>query len=176
MRGRLGARALIAGGAIIAAQGVVAQAVQGGTDVSDDAWSFPWAPGTFVVMCLVLALAYAGVAVGLAGRGPAVAAGGAALIALAELGSIAFAEDAADATGPATLAGVFGLGTLLMGVGLLVAARRAEQRTAWLAAGLWTMCLTAVAATDLLAAGVALQGALLLAVGVATTVERAAPR
>ncbi len=186
--------ALICGGAVVAVQGTLAQLVRSSTTVSEDASSFPWSPGAFTVMCAVLAWAYAIVAVGLAAlrrdgalgprpgarRGLAVTIAGAALVACAELGSIPFAEDATDDAGPAALGGVFGLGTLLMGVGLVVAgiaARRAGRwsgwaRTAPLAAGIWTVCLTGIAATDLLAAGVALQGALLLAIGLGMTADR----
>lgn len=194
-RGGLG---LTAGGAILAVQGTLAQAVKGSTSVSEDGWSFPWSPGTFTIMSAVLAVAHASVAYGLvalarsgapgprpgAVRGLAVAVLGAALVAGAEVGSLLFAEDAADAAGPAALAAVFGLGTLLIGAGLVsagIAARRAgrwtgRRRTAPLAAGLWTLCLTGVAATGLLAAGVALHGACLLAIGLALTADRGAGR
>ncbi|MGN9911491.1 hypothetical protein ACTMTJ_28410 [Phytohabitans sp. LJ34] len=187
---RRGALAFATGAAGTALAGAVVQlAVQPTTDVSDDRWSYPWSAGAFVVVTAVYALLHLLIAVGLvafaragatgtsrAGRaGTALAVAGTLLLTLAELASIPIRDAAMDDTTAATVGSMFGLGTLVSAVGLLLAGRATLSAGVWrgwrrytpLAAGVWTTILLGLSFTKALPGGVGVYGALLLAMAVA---------
>lgn len=180
--------ALIAGALITAIGGVASQIVQASTSVSEDLWRYPWSSDAFIPISLLWALAHALVIVGLIGlrrsgiagptksaaAGLTLAVAGTALLLIAEFASLPFADQQADDTAPSIVGGTFGLGTILSGIGLLLAGRAALQAKRWdgwrrftlLAAGGWTVILTGIAATNALATGVAIYGVCLLAIGI----------
>ncbi len=186
---RKAAVALIIGALITALGGFASQIVQASTNVSDDLWRYPWSSDAFVPISLLWAVAHGLVIVGLLGlrrsgvAGPArsaavgfrLAVAGTALLFAAEFASLPFASQQVDNTGPALVGAAFGLGTLLSGIGLLIAGRAALQARRWddwrrftlLAAGGWTVVLVAIAATKALPTGVAIYGLCLLAIGIA---------
>jgi len=186
---RKGAVALIAGGALTAISGVASQLVQLSTSVSDKLWSYPWSSGAFVPVSLLYLALHVLVFVGLlgwrrsgmAGPGRAAAVGttlvlvGTALLFIGELASIPIrAKHVAD-TVPSIVGGVFGMGTLLSAVGLLVAGKATFEARLWhgwrrltpLIAGAWTLVLVVLAPTHALATGVGIYGVCLLAIGIA---------
>lgn len=186
---RRAAVALIVGALITALGGAASQIVQASSSVSEDLWRYPWTSDAFVPISLLWALAHALVIVGLLGlrrsgvagatKGAAVgltlAVAGTALLLVAEFASLPFANQQVDDTAPTIVGATFGLGTILSGIGLLVAGRAALQAKRWddwrrftlLVAGGWTVILTGIAATNALAAGVAVYGLCLLAIGIA---------
>ena len=179
--------ALIAGAIIHAIVGIVGQIAQSSTTVSDDMFSYPWTSVELVAICLVQALAFGLVLVGLAAlrhsgvAGPtraarlglAVALGGTALFVLAELASIAVRDQYWDEGATGALGAMYGLATLLVGTGLAgagIAARRAGRWDGWrpsalLACGLWTLAMFGVGLTPLMPLGVTVMGLLQAAVG-----------
>lgn len=186
---RKAAIALIAGALITAIGGGASQIVQASTSVSEDLWRYPWSSDAFVPISLLWAVGHALVIFGLIGlrrsgvAGPAKSAGGGlalaiagtALLLVAEFASLPFASQQADDTAPMTVGAMFGLGTVLSGIGLLIAGWAALQARRWegwprftlLVAGGWTIILTGIAMTNALAAGVAIYGLCLLAIGIA---------
>ncbi len=181
--------ALIAGGVIHAIVGIVGQIAQSSTKVSDDMFSYPWTSAELVAVCLVQALAFGLLLVGLAAlrnsgvAGPARAArlglamalGGTALLVLAELASIAARDQYWDEGATGALGDMYGLATLLLGAGLAVAgiaARRAGRWDGWrptalLACGLWTLAMLGIGLTPLMPLAVAVMGLLQAAIGTA---------
>jgi len=190
MMNRLGAIAAIAGGAATAISGVLVQTVvQPASTIPDTVWSYPWSADAFVPVSLVYAvfhlIVFAGVlgfarsrAIGTArsGRvGAVLALAGTAVLLVAELASIPIRYERFDATGPAVIGPVFGLGVLLSGVGFLLAGwavLRAGEWHGWrrfvpLATGVWTTVLVGVSLTKALPTGVAIYGTLIFLLGVA---------
>jgi hypothetical protein len=181
--------ALIAGAIIHAIVGIVGQIAQSSTKVSDDMFSYPWTSAELVAVCLVQALAFGLVLVGLAAlrnsgvAGPtraarlglAMALGGTALLVLAELASIAARDQYWDEGATGALGGMYGLATLLLGAGLAVAgiaARRAGRWDGWrptalLACGLWTLAMLGIGLTPLMPLAVTVMGLLQAAIGTA---------
>jgi len=187
---RRAALAFAVGAAGTALSGAVVQlAVQPTTDVPDDRWSYPWTPGTFVVVTALFALLHLLITVGLvafrrsgatgpsrAGRtGTALAVVGTLLLTLAELASIPIRDAAMDDASAGAVGALFGLGTLISAVGLLLAGRATLSAGVWqgwqrytpLVAGVWTMILLGVSFTKALPGGVGVYGLLLLATAVA---------
>jgi hypothetical protein len=197
---RASAMSLAAGALITFAGGVTGQIVQASTDVSDDLFRSPFTSGPFIALMAVLACAFALVFVGLAGLragglgdtsrgwriGLGVALGGAALFVVAHLASIPVRNQDVDDTGASLVGGLFGLATLLMGVGLTVAGRAAVQARLWqgwrrftlLVSGMWALLLEGLVLTDVMALAIAVFGLLLLATAVAVLTQPApaAPR
>lgn len=193
---RSGALAFAIGAAGTALSGAVVQlAVQPTTDVSDDRWSYPWSAGTFVVVTAFYALLHLLITAGLvafaraaatgtsrAGRtGTALAVAGTLLLTLAELASIPLRDAAMDDTGAVTVGSMFGLGTLISAIGLLLAGRATLKAGVWqgwrrytpLAAGIWTAILLVISFTKALPGGVGVYGVLLLGMAVALYTEAA---
>ena len=187
---RRGALAFAIGAAGTALSGAVVQlAVQPTTDVSDDRWSYPWSAGTFAVVTAFYALLHLLITAGLvafaraaatgpsrAGRaGTALAVAGTLLLTLAELASIPLRDAAMDDTGAVTVGSMFGLGTLISAIGLLLAGRATLKAGVWqgwrrytpLAAGIWTALLLVISFTKALPGGVGVYGVLLLGMAVA---------
>jgi hypothetical protein len=180
----------IVGGGLTALSGAaVAGVVTPASEVPEEMWSYPWSSGALVPVSLGYAVLHGLVAVGLlgfarsgaagdgrAGRlGPMVAVAGTLLLVVAELLSIPIAEQRMDDTGPGLVGALFGVGTLVSALGLLVAgvaAVRARRWDGWrryapLAAGVWLAAMIGLVDTPFLAVSVALYGLLLLVLGAA---------
>lgn len=187
------------GGALTLVSGVVVQAVVvPGSTVPPDAWSFPWTASALVpissVYCLLHALVLIGIigfgASGVAGAGRAarvgciLAAVGTAVLAAAELASIPFAEAPLSAAGPAVVGTVFGAGTALTAVGLIIAGVttiRARRWSGWrryvpVATGGWTAALVGLVMTPAIAVAIGVYGALLTLLGVALATDPSGAR
>lgn len=196
---RRAAVAFVTGAALTTASAVVVQmAVIPATEVADDKWSYPWTSGGLVVVSLLYAVFHLLIAIGLVGfgrsglagqsraarMGVTVAVTGTALLLVAELASIAIRDAAMADTAAGVVGGLFGLGTVLSAVGLLVAGRATLSASLWdgwrrytpLAAGIVTSALVVVASTGALAGGVALYGASLLAMALALYTQPSAQR
>jgi hypothetical protein len=178
------------GGALTALSGLVVQAVvQPASTVSDQVWSYPWSPALLGPVSVVYAVFHGLVLYGVFGLarsgiagpgrgarvGTTLAMVGTALLAVAELVSIPFADQPLDAPGPSAVGALFGLATVLSGVGFVVAGVTTLQAGAWsgwrrfvpLVTGLWLILTTGLAMTAALAAGVGVYGLCLLALGLA---------
>lgn len=187
---RRSALAFIIGAAGTAVSGAVTQlVVVPTTDVSADDWSYPWSSSVFVPVTIVfmalhllilaglVGFARSGVAGGsrIARYGTGLAVGGTALLALAELASIPIKDAAMDDTSAGIVGAAFGLGSLISAVGLLLAGKATLSAGRWhgwrrftpLVAGVWTLALVGIAATDALPGGVAIYGLTLLAMAAA---------
>ena len=180
---------LIVGALITAIGGAVSQIVQASTAVSDEIWRYPWSSETFIPISLLWAFAHALIIIGILGFrrsglaglsrmaaiGLALALIGTALLLLGELAAIPIRDQNIDDTAPAIVGGVFGTGTLLSAIGLLLAGKATMQASPWrdwrrftpLVAGIWTLVLVALAFTKALPTGVAIYGLCLLALGAA---------
>ena len=185
--------AFIAAGAGIAVAGaVLAFGIQPNTDISVDMWRYPWSSsGAFVAFSVFSAALHSLVIAGLvafgrsgaagrsraATRGVALAVAGTALLVVGELASIPIRDAKVDDTSAAIVGGVFGLASIALMVGFLVAGRATLRAGRWhgwrrftpLATGLWLVVLTPVGLTapTLLHGGVGVYGACLLAMAVA---------
>lgn len=182
------------GGALTAVSGlVVAGIVQPASDVPTDMWSDPWSPDALIPVSLLFAGLHALVAVGLLGLagsgaagdgrsgrvGVAVAIVGTVVLLVAELASIPIAGHRDDETGPGIVSAVFGIGTLLSAVGLLVAGVATVRAARWqgwrrfapLATGVALTVLLGLVMTPALAAGIGLYGVGILAIGIAVATQ-----
>lgn len=181
--------ALIAGALITAIGGVVAQFVQASTTVSDDLWRYPWSSDAFVPVSVLWAAAHVLVIIGLLGfrrsalagdstaarRGITLAIAGTALLLVGEIASLPMTDEATNSTAGGIVGAVFGLGTLLSAVGLLLAGKATLSARRWqdwrrftpITAGAWTLALVGIAMTKGLATGIAIYGLCLLALGIA---------
>ena len=191
--------AFIAAGAGIAVAGaVLAFGIQPNTDISVDMWRYPWSSsGAFVAFSVFTAALHSLIIVGLvafgrsgaagrsraATRGVALAVAGTALLVVGELASIPIRDAKVDDTSAAIVGGVFGLASIALMVGFLVAGRATLRAGRWhgwrrftpLATGLWLVVLIPVstAAPTLLHGGVGVYGACLLAMAVALYTDTA---
>jgi hypothetical protein len=190
---RTAALALVAGGLIHGLGGVVGQAVRASTDVSDELFRYPWPSDVFVATSILWAASFvlilAGLAglraSGLAGRGArtglVVGMAGVVVIIAAELASIGVRDQATDDGGAALVGALFGLATVLMGVGLTVAGRAAVR--AWeglasralLACGVWALLLLGLVATPVMPLSVAVFGLLIATLGAGLLVAAPEP-
>ena len=181
--------ALIAGALITAIGGVVSQFVQASTTVSDDLWRYPWSSDAFVPVSVLWAAAHVLVIIGLLGfrrsalagdstaarRGITLAIAGTALLLVGEIASLPMTDEATNSTAGGIVGAVFGLGTLLSAVGLLLAGKATLSARRWqdwrrftpITAGAWTLALVGIAMTKGLATGIAIYGLCLLALGIA---------
>jgi hypothetical protein len=191
--------AFIAAGAAIAVAGaVLAFGIQPNTDISVDMWRYPWSSsGAFVAFSVFTTALHSLIIVGLvafgrsgaagrsraATRGVALAVAGTALLVVGELASIPIRDAKVDDTSAAIVGTVFGLASIALMVGFLVAGwatLRAGRWHGWrrftpLATGLWLVVLQPVVlvAPTLLHAGVGVYGACLLAMAVALYTDHA---
>ena len=181
--------ACAAGAAVLAVGGLATQVVAASTDVSDQAWSYPWSSGTSMAISVLWAAAQALLVVGVlavrrsgaagttraASLGLTLAAVGTALIVVGHLASLPVADQAVDDTGPLLVGGVFGLASVLSAVGLLMAGSAAVRARRWagwrrfavLATGLAMVVLIGLQLTPALPTAVALYALGFLGVGVA---------
>ncbi len=181
--------ACIAGALITAIGATASQIAQASTAVSDELWSYPWSSGTFVAVSLLWGIAHVLIFIGLLGlrrsglAGPtraaavglALALTGTALLLVGELTSLPFRDQNVDDTGPGVVGAVFGLGTILSAIGLILAGKATLQAGLWqdwrrftpLVTGIWTLVLVGLVFTKVMAVGIAIYGLCLLALGVA---------
>ena len=188
--------ALIGGGSVLAAGGVVTQVVQASTTVSDQQWSYPWSSGAAMAISAVWAVAQALLVVGLVGMrrsgvagdsaaarvGLSLAVAGSALIVGGHLASIPVSDQTLDDTGPQVAAALFGLGTVLTAVGMLATGRAMLRAGAWRdwrrftpgATGVWAVALLGLQFTKALPTAAAVYALCFVLLGVALA-ERRAP-
>jgi len=189
---RPAAVAFVAGAALTTISAAAVQLVViPASDVSDEMWSYPWTSGALVAVSLLYAVFHLLIAIGLVGFGRSGVAGrsqmarvgvatavvGTALLLVAELASIPIRDVAMDDTAAGVVGALFGLGTLLSAVGLLIAGKATLSASLWegwrrytpLGAGIVTSALVVVAVTftNALAGGVALYGLSLLTMALA---------
>lgn len=175
---------LVAGGLLTLVAGVAVQGlVIPFTDVSDDRFSYPWSPSALIWVSLLYAVFHVLIAYGLwevrdrattrAGRGGLALAAGATLLLLAgEIASIPMRDRLLEDSTVGLVTGLlFGLGTLISAVGMLVAgiaevrARRTPFSVAVLASGVVTAALLGLILTPVMALAIGIYGASLAAVG-----------
>lgn len=186
---RIAGRACAIGATLLVAVAVMTQVVQASTDVPKDQWSYPWWSGASVTFWLVAAFAQALIAVGViglcrsgvadstrAGRvGLTVALSGAVLIVVGHLASIPIRAQTTHDTWPNIVGAVFAVGTVLVGIGLLLAGWTVLRKRSWddwrrfapFAAGAWAVALLALQFTPVLPSALAVYGLLFVAIGVA---------
>lgn len=181
--------ACIVGALITAGGGVASQIARASTNVSDEAWTYPWSGGTFIALTLLWGVSHLLIFFGLLGlrrsglAGPTRAAAvglslamaGMALLLVAEVASIPFRDQTVDDTGPAIVGAMFGLATLLTAVGLITAGKATMQSGRWhdwrrvtpLVTGIWALALVGLVFTPVMALGIAIFGLCFLALGIA---------
>ena len=178
--------ATVAAGAIFLDGAVLTAAYRNSSPVSEDAFAFPWQGSTAVATSLLWGLAQALMVVGLvafarsnalAGRtgqiGARLAIGGGVSFTLAHLVS-AFAYNASTDDASAIVAmSLFGIGTIALAIGLLLAGRASLQnRRTWagrapLALGIWMVLMIPLQFTSALAVAVGGYAVLVIAFGAA---------
>ena len=186
---RVAGRACAGGATLGVVVGAATQAVQASTDVPKDQWSYPWWSGASISFWLVAALAHALIAVGVIGLRRSGVAGttraarlgltaalvGAVLIVAGHLVSIPIRNQTTHDTWPQIVGGVFGSGTILVAIGLLLAGWTTLRERNWddwrrftpLAAGAWAVALIPLQLTPALPSAVAVYGLFFVALGVA---------
>ena len=168
---------------------VATQAVRASTDVPKDQWSYPWWSGASVSFWLVAALAHALIAVGIVGLmlsgvagstrtgrfGLMAALAGAVLIVVGHLVSSPIRDQTTHDTWPQIVGAVFGVGTVLVAIGLLLAGWATLRERKWndwrrftlFAAGAWTAALIPLQFTPVAPSGLAIYALFFLAIGIA---------
>jgi hypothetical protein len=179
--------ACLVGALVTVVGGVATQVARGSTAVWEGEWSYPWLPGTFIALSLLWAITHALIFIGLLGVRRSGAAGptraarvGLALVLVAtatlfvaELAGIPFSEQYVDDSGPSVVGGLFGLGTLLTAVGLILAGYATIKTGRWsgwrrvtpLVTGVWSLVLIGLVMTDVGSAAIGVYGLCFLALG-----------
>ena len=191
---RAAALSLIVGAAATAAGGIVVQAiVQPATHVAHDRWSYPWSSSALIPLSLLwaslhvfvfyglLGLARSGLAgtSGSARLGTALALAGTALLFFGELASIPIRNQHTDDTGATIVGALFAVAIVVTAVGFLSAGISTLRTQLWrdwrrftpLSVGITACALLGLNSTHALAAGVALYGLCLIALGIAMYTE-----
>jgi hypothetical protein len=186
---RVAGRACASGAMLGVLVAVATQVVQTSTDVPKDQWSYPWWSGASISFWLVAALAHALIAVGVIGLrrsgvagttrtgslGLTAALAGAVLIVVGHLASIPIRNQTTHDTWPQIVGGVFGIGTVLVAIGLLLASWTTLRERNWddwrrftpLATGAWAVALIPLQFTPVLPSALAVYGLLFVAIGLA---------
>jgi hypothetical protein len=171
------------------AVGATTQAVQLSTDVPKDQWSYPWWSGASMSFWLAAALAHALIAVGVIGLRRSGVAGttrtarlgltsalaGAVVIVVGHLVSIPIRAQTTHDTWPQIVGGAFGIGTVLVATGLLLAGWTTLRERHWedwrrftpIAAGGCAVAIIPLQLTPVLPTAVAIYGLSFVAIGVA---------
>jgi hypothetical protein len=137
--------ACVLGATVLAVGGLLTQVVAASTDVSPRAWSYPWSTEASIGVSLAWGVAQSLLVVGLlglrrsgaaganrlAGVGLWLAVAGTALIVVGHLGSIPVAAQSVDDKGAQLVGAVFGLGTVVSAVGLLLAGAAVARVGRW---------------------------------------------
>ncbi|CAN5588231.1 hypothetical protein BH10ACT3_BH10ACT3_09800 [soil metagenome] len=140
------------GGALITlVGGTFAQIVTGSTSVSPDNWSYPFSARAHVLLSVLWALSHVLVFVGLNGLrrsglaaerragvvGVNLALAGTAILALGEIASMWLANSTEDAGAAIAISSLFGVGTLLTAVGMVMFGIVVIRDRRWSGAGRW---------------------------------------
>lgn len=187
---------IVIAGTVFADGAFLTAAYRGASPVSDDRLSFPWSGATAVTTSVVWGTAQVLLTVGLVAfarsdaiagrsgrRGAWVAVLGSALYVVAHAVSIPF-HDADLSDGGAMVAlTLFGVGTLLTAVGMVIAGLDARRTKVWqgwhrsvpLSLGVWMLVMMPLQFTPLLVVAVGVYAALAIALGVAMVEEAVAP-
>jgi hypothetical protein len=182
------------GGFALFAGAVTTQIIQASTSVSDQLWRYPWSSRTAVIAWAVFgameALVLTGVLAwqrsGVAGSGRAarvglpLAAVGTALIVVGHFASIPVRNQTIHETGAQLVGGIFGAGTVLSAVGLVLAGWATLRAGVWqdwrrfvpLTIGVVTFALIGLQFTKALPTGVAVYSLGFAALGLALMQER----
>lgn len=185
---------IVIAGTVFADGAFLTAAYRGSSPVSDDRLSYPWTGATAVTTSVVwgvaqllltlglVAFARSDAITGRAGRrGAWVAVAGSALYVVAHAVSIPF-HDAEMSDGGAMVAlTLFGVGTLLTAVGMVVAGLDVRRTAAWrgwhrlvpLALGVWMIAMMPLQFTPLLVVAVGVYAGLAIALGWAMIGEAA---
>ena len=189
----------VAGAAATALGGMVVQAiVQPATNISHDRWSYPWSSAALIPISLLWASLHVFVFYGLLGfarsglagtgrsarLGTTLALAGTALLFVGELASIPIRDQRSDDTGVTIVGALFAIAILLTAAGFLfagISTLRARLWRGWrrltpLSVGIAASLLLGLNSTHALAAGVAVYGLCLLALGIALYTEPAPTR
>jgi len=183
-----GTRCVVAA-AFLAIGGIVTQIAQASTSVSDQVWSYPWSgrasipiSGSWAIAQTMLVLALLELRrSGLAGStrqasvGLSIAAVGTSLIVVGHLASIAVRNQNIHATGPEIAGAIFGIGSVLSAVGLLLAGFGSARHGRWhgwrrftlLVTGAWTVALIGLQFTAILPIAFSIYATCFLALGLA---------
>jgi hypothetical protein len=185
----------VAAGAIFLDGAVLTAAYRNSSPVSEDAFAFPWQGSTAVATSLLWGLAQALMVVGLvafarsdapAGRtgqiGARLAIGGGVSFTLAHLVSALAYDASTDDAGAIVAMSLFGIGTIALAVGLLLAGRASlpnPNRSTWvqrapLALGIWMVLMIPLQFTSALAVAVGGYAVLVIAFGAALLDHRPA--
>jgi hypothetical protein len=181
--------ACVVGATVLAVSGVLTQVVAASTDVSPQAWSYPWSTQASMWVSLVWGVAQSLLVAGVVGLRRSGAAGstrtasvglwlamaGTVLIVVGHLGSIPTASQNLDDTGAQLVGGVFALGTVVSAVGLVLAGTAVARTRRWhgwrrfmtLAAGVWTVALLGLQLTVALPLAVAVYAMCFAGIGAA---------
>ena len=185
-------------GALVLFAGAVAtQIIQASTSVSDQLWRYPWSSRTAVIAWVVFGtmevLVLIGVLAwrrsGVAGSGHAaqvglpLAAVGTALIVVGHFASIPVRNQMIDDTGAQLVSAIFGAGTVVSAVGLVLAGWATWRAGVWqdwrrflpLTIGVVTTALIGVGLTKALPTGVAVYSLGFAILGIALIQERRTP-
>jgi hypothetical protein len=189
---RRAAAATAAGALITIAGGIAGQAVRASTEVSDDLFRYPWSEEAFVPLTLLFAAAQAliipgALALRRAGAGRravAVAVTGLAIFVVAELASIPVRDQMMDDTGAGVVNALFGVSTLVTGVGLTLAGRDVLAARVWdgwrrftpLASGVWCLLIIGLVFSPVMQASIAVWGVIVLGLAAALATEPASAR
>lgn len=169
------------GGAFITiVGGTFSQVLRGSSSVPTDRWSFPFGERAHVMLAVLWAFSHALIFVGLDGvrrsgfggeRRPAVvgiklALFGTALLGVGEIGSMWLANAKEDAGGAVAVGAVFGLGTLLTAIGMVMFGTAVVREHRWagrgntapLIFGLANVAQMALGPTDLFHIGIIAYG------------------
>ena len=182
------------GGLVLFAGAVATQIIQASTSVSDQLWRYPWTSRTSVIAWAIFgvmeALVLTGVLAwqrsGVAGPSRAarvglpLAAVGTLLIVVGHFASIPVRNQTIHETGAQLVGGIFGAGTVLLAVGLVLAGWATLRAGAWqdwrrfvpLTIGVVTAALIGLQFTKALPTGVALYSLGFAALGLALMQQR----
>lgn len=177
------------GGLALAAGAITTQIVQASTSVSDQLWRYPWSSHTAVINWAIWGSMEALVLVGIlawrhsgaagssraARVGLPLAALGTALIVVGHFASMTVRNQTIHDTGAQFVGGIFGVGTLVSAVGLVLAGWATLHAGVWrdwrrfvpLAIGVATVALIGLQFTKALPTGVAVYSLGFVALGVA---------
>lgn len=179
---------VVVAGAVFADGALLTAAYRSASPVPEDRLSYPWSGATAVTTSIVWGLAQALLTLGLVAfarfgpvaaragrRGAWTAVTGSGLYVVAHLVSIAFHDAEMDDPGAMVALTCFGVGTLLVAIGMLVAGRDVRRIGTWdgwarqvpLLLGIWMVVMIPLQFTPALVVAVGVYAALTIAFGVA---------
>lgn len=193
---RIAGAACALGGLVLFAGAVATQIIQASTSVSDQLWRYPWSTHTAVIAWVVFGAMETLVLTGVlawqrsrvAGSGRAARVGlpltavGTALIVVGHFASLPVRNETIHETGAQVVSGIFGAGTVVSAVGLVLAGWATLRAGVWqdwrrhvpLTIGVVTVALVGLGLTKALPTGVAVYSLGFAALGFALMQERQA--